>query len=61
MKDSDIWTFISMLGLLAFNWPFLEIFRERPVAYLFFAWAALIGIAVLISSANDGDERRKGA
>lgn len=39
MKDSDIRIFISVIGVLVFNWPFLEIFRER---------VALIGIAEMV-------------
>jgi len=46
----DVYVFVFIIGLLAFNWPFLKIFsgHNLPV-YLFAAWAVFIGIHALAS------------
>ena len=42
MKNTEIWVFIFLLGLLSFNWPLLEIFHTEVVAYLFVTWLLFI-------------------
>jgi len=44
MKNTEIWVFIFILGLLFLNWPVLEIFRIEVVRYLFVFWAIFIGL-----------------
>ncbi len=56
MKNTGIWVFIFSLGLLALNWPFLEIFYTQVVAYLFVTWIlfiALIAVAAHRTGVND--------
>lgn len=42
MKNTEIWIFLFILGLLGINWPILEIFRIHLVAYLFAFWLFFI-------------------
>lgn len=42
MKGAEIWVFIFSLGLLGLNWPLLEIFHTKVVAYLFVVWLLFI-------------------
>ena len=44
MKNTEIWVFIFILGLLFLNWPVLEIFHIEVVRYLFVFWAVFIGL-----------------
>lgn len=44
MERYEIWIFIFMLGLLGFNWPFLEIFYSETFRYLFSFWLIFIAI-----------------
>ena len=44
MKNTEIWVFIFILGLLFLNWPVLDIFRIEVVRYLFIFWAVFIGL-----------------
>jgi hypothetical protein len=50
MGSREIWTFLFLLGLLFFNWPFLKIFEHSLPSYLFVLWAAfIVAIGVLIN------------
>lgn len=42
MKNTEIWLFIFILGLLGLNWPLIEIFHTDVVAYLFVFWLLFI-------------------
>lgn len=54
-KPREIWIFSLAAGLLALNFPFIEIFNAGKnvygipvlIAYLFLAWSLLIFIVVL--------------
>lgn len=54
MKNTEIWVFIFILGLLFLNWPVLEIFRIEVVGYLFVFWAIFIGLIAFATSKKDG-------
>ena len=56
MKTKDVWFFISLLGLLIFNWPFLEIFRKEVVTYLFVLWGIFVILAAL-AAVTDRDRK----
>lgn len=49
MKNTEIWIFIFILGLLGLNWPFLEIFRTEVTTYLFVFWLVFIGLVAFAS------------
>ncbi|MCL5061977.1 MAG: hypothetical protein M1443_02045 [Nitrospirae bacterium] len=57
MKNTEIWLFIFILGLLGLNWPLLEIFRIEVVTYLFVFWALFI---ILVAFATFRSEDKKG-
>jgi hypothetical protein len=42
MKTTELWFFIFLLGVLLFNWPFLDIFSLSLQYYLFGIWALFI-------------------
>lgn len=54
MKNTEIWIFIFILGLLFLNWPVLEIFRIEVVSYLFIFWAVFIGLIAFAASKKNG-------
>lgn len=56
MKNTEIWIFIFILGLLCLNWPFLEIFHTDVAEYLFSFWLIFI---ILIAFAVYRTEDRK--
>jgi len=45
----DLWFFIFLSGLLAFNWPFLAIAYKQAWLYLTIMWAVFIGLIALFS------------
>ncbi len=52
----EIWIFLFVLGLILFGWPFMSIFKNNLVAYLFTAWFVLIVlIFVLTVYSKKGD------
>jgi len=51
--DKEIWPFVSFLGLVIFNWPLLEIFREELACYLFLLWAVFILLLAFITRSGD--------
>jgi hypothetical protein len=52
VKNTEIWVFIFILGLLALNWPIVEIFSTSVLGYLFVLWILFI---VLIAFAGRKD------
>ncbi len=55
----EIWIFLFFLGLILFGWPFMSIFSNNLVAYLFSAWLVLIIlIFVLTVYTKKGDNGR---
>lgn len=59
MRKKEIWFFLFMIGLLLFSWPFMSIFKDRLIPYLFAAWLLFISIIGITStfSERDGGER----
>jgi uncharacterized membrane protein YhaH (DUF805 family) len=56
VKSAEIWVFIFILGLLGINWPVIEIFHTRVVAYLFVSW--VLFIALIAFAARKGNPDR---
>jgi len=42
MNNRERWVFLFLLGLLLFNWPFLEIFSLSLPYYLFGIWGLYV-------------------
>jgi len=55
----ELAVFIFVLGALAFNWPFFNIFEESLPAYLFSAWFLFIVAQMFQGRRLRGDETRK--
>jgi hypothetical protein len=51
--DKEIWPFVSILGLVIFNWPLLEIFREEIASYLYLLWAVFIILLAFVTRSRD--------
>jgi hypothetical protein len=56
MKNTEVWIFIFILGLLGLNWPLLEIFHTDVAEYLFAFWLIFI---ILIAFAVYRTEDKK--
>lgn len=53
MSNKEIWFFLFFLGVLLFNWPFLEIFDLSLPYYLFVIWGLfIIVVGVVIRKMN---------
>ncbi|HEX8947437.1 MAG TPA: hypothetical protein VF790_00670 [Dissulfurispiraceae bacterium] len=52
MKNTELWVFIFIIGLLGLNWPLLEVFHIEVVTYLFVFWLFLIGLVAFASRKN---------
>ncbi len=52
MKNTELWVFIFIIGILGLNWPLLEIFHIEVVTYLFVFWILLIGLVAFASRKN---------
>ena len=59
MKNTEIWVFIFILGLLFLNWPVLEIFHIEVVRYLFVFWAVFIGLIAFATYKSKKWEEKK--
>lgn len=59
MRKDEIWFFIFIFGLLLFSWPFMSIFEDSLISYLFTAWLFFISIIGITASIpeRDGGER----
>jgi hypothetical protein len=53
MRHKERWLFVSALGLLIFNWPFLDIFGKEIPFYLFVLWSLFIILLALIGRRED--------
>ena len=47
MNNREVWVFFFLLGLLLFNWPFLDIFSLSLPYYLFGVWGLFIFVVRL--------------
>jgi len=52
----EVWLFVFLVGLLAFNWPTLQIFSGVLPAYLFIAWFLLIAVIFTLARGAAEDE-----
>ncbi len=50
MNIKESLPFLFLVGLLLFNWPFLEIFQRSLPYYLFGAWFMIIMVIGLFAS-----------
>ncbi len=57
MRNKEIWLFIALASLFLFNWPFLEMFRQSVVAYLFGVWGLFILLAGVLAGREDADRK----
>ncbi len=57
MKNTEIWVFIFSLGLLSLNWPFLEIFYTKVVAYVFVIWILFIILIAIAAHKTAGSNK----
>jgi hypothetical protein len=57
MRAREIWIFLFAAGVLAFNWPFLAIFKKNLPVYLFASWLILIALIYVFvgRTAKDDD------
>lgn len=55
MKNTEIWVFIFILGLLGINWPVIEIFHTGVAAYLFVMWILFIILIALAARKDNTD------
>jgi hypothetical protein len=51
----DFWIFLFVIGLILFSWPFMSIFMDDLVLYLFSAWLLLI-VLVFLAVRRKGNE-----
>jgi hypothetical protein len=58
MRRKEIWLFIALASLFLFNWPFLEMFRQSVVAYLFGVWALFIILAGVLAGRDEDADRK---
>lgn len=50
MNSKELLPFFFLIGMLLFNWPFLDIFSMSLPYYLFGAWALFIlAVGILIT------------
>ena len=53
---NEVWLFVFLVGLLAFNWPALDVFSASLPAYLFSAWLVLVAVIYLLSRTSPDKE-----
>ncbi|NOY64418.1 MAG: hypothetical protein GXO97_03345 [Nitrospirae bacterium] len=47
--NKAIWIFLFAIGIILFNWPFISIFTETQIYYLFVVWFLFILSLFLIT------------
>ena len=52
----EIWVVLFGLGVLLFGGPFLTIFRDSLIYYLFIIWFVFIGLIFLASNYSKRDD-----
>lgn len=57
MKNTEVWVFIFLVGLLGLTWPLLEIFRVHILVYLFAFWLVFIALVALASFKTEGGRK----
>lgn len=59
MENRDTWILAFLLGVLCFNWPLLDIFRDHLPVYLFAAWSVFILIIALLAGKSYKNKKHK--
>ena len=58
MRSKELWPFIFLLGLLAFNYPILDLVKVALPYYLYPAWALFIlMIGLLVTLSQRGEKK----
>jgi len=60
MKTKEFWFFLFFLGLLLFNWPFLDIFNMALPLYFLIAWGLYIAVVGFVASFSLKKDRDRG-
>lgn len=58
MNNKEFWFFLFSLGVLMFNWPFLDIFNMILPYYFFGAWALFILVVFAVADGEKGEKDR---
>ncbi len=59
MDNRELWPFLFVVGVLIFNWPFLDIFGLALPYYLFGIWGSfIILIGLLISTVSKSRKKK---
>ncbi|MBI5074135.1 MAG: hypothetical protein HZB62_03030 [Nitrospirae bacterium] len=53
MKKKEFWVFLFFLGVLLFNWPFLDIFSLVLPYYLFGVWSLFILVVSIVATLRE--------
>jgi hypothetical protein len=53
MRTRELFIFLFIAGLLAFNWPFTAVFGSGIPVYIFIAWGVFIALLRLVSGADE--------
>jgi len=48
LKKAELWIMLFIVGILGFNWPFIEIFKTGVAVYLFLFWLVFIVLEAVI-------------
>jgi len=57
MHNKEFWFFLFSIGVLLFNWPFLDIFNMVLPGYFFAVWGLFIATVFLAVSLPKGSGR----
>jgi LPXTG-motif cell wall-anchored protein len=55
----ETWPFLFLLGVLFFNWPFIDLFKPNLPYYIFTAWGLFIlvvGLLITFSKKKKKDQ-----
>ena len=59
MKNKEVWPFIFLIGLLAFNWPMIDLFEAVLPYYLYSTWVLFIVVIGVLSTVKGRAEKNK--
>lgn len=59
MNNRELWPFLFAIGVLLFNWPFLNIFSLYLPYYLFGIWGLfIISVGLFISTLSKSRKKK---
>lgn len=59
MHSKEICPFVFFLGLLAFNYPFIDLARPFLPYYLYAAWAVVILVTGILVTIKEGRRKKQ--